>query len=43
MAKLIAEGLGKKLVIKAIGWDGLIPAADSGSIDNYCRDDSNSR
>lgn len=33
MAKLIAEGLGKKLVIKAIGWDGLIPAADSGSID----------
>lgn len=33
IAKLIAEGLGKKLVIKAVGWDGLIPAADSGSID----------
>lgn len=33
IAKLIAEGLGKKLVIKAIGWDGLIPAAGSGSID----------
>ncbi|NLB85209.1 MAG: transporter substrate-binding domain-containing protein [Acholeplasmataceae bacterium] len=33
MAKKIAEGLGKKLVIKAIDWEGLIPAAERGSID----------
>jgi len=33
IAKLIAEGLGKKLVIKAIGWDGLPSALKSGQID----------
>lgn len=33
IAKLIAEGLNKRLVIKAIGWKGLIPAANSGQID----------
>lgn len=32
IAKLIAAGLGKKLVIKAIGWDGLPPAVQSGQI-----------
>jgi putative lysine transport system permease protein len=29
----IAQGLNKKLVIKAIEWDGLIPAVQSGTID----------
>lgn len=33
IAKLIAKGLGKKLVIKAIGWDGLPSAVKSGQID----------
>lgn len=33
MAKIIAEGLGKKLVIKAIDWDGLVAAVKSGEID----------
>ena len=33
MAKKIADGLGKKLVIKAIDWEGLIPAVERGSID----------
>ena len=33
IARLIAEGLGKKLVIKAIGWDGLPSAVKSGQID----------
>ena len=33
IAKLIAENLNKKLVIKAIEWDGLIPAVQSGTID----------
>lgn len=33
IAKLIAEGLGKKLVIKAIDWAGLPSALDSGEID----------
>lgn len=32
IAKLIAEGLGKKLVIKAIGWKGLPSAVKSGQI-----------
>jgi len=33
IAKLIAEGLGKKLVIVKTEWDGLTPALLSGSID----------
>lgn len=33
IAKAIAAGLGVKLEIKAIEWDGLIPALESGDID----------
>ncbi|MDP4152055.1 MAG: transporter substrate-binding domain-containing protein [Bacillota bacterium] len=33
IAKKIAEGLGKKLVIVKTQWDGLVPAVDSGVID----------
>ena len=33
IAKLIAQGLGKKLVIVKTEWDGLIPALTSGKID----------
>ena len=33
IAKLIAADLGVELVIKAIEWDGLIPALESGEID----------
>jgi putative lysine transport system substrate-binding protein len=33
IAKLIADELGVDLVIKAIEWDGLIPALESGEID----------
>jgi putative lysine transport system substrate-binding protein len=33
MAKLIAEGLGKQLVIVKTEWDGLVPALTSGKID----------
>lgn len=33
IAKKIADGLGKKLVIEKIEWDGLIPAVQSGVID----------
>lgn len=33
IAKKIAEELGLKLVIKAIDWDGLIPALQAGTID----------
>lgn len=33
IARRIADGLGKKLVIKAIEWDGLIAALESGEID----------
>ena len=33
IAKLIADGLGKKLVIVKTEWDGLTPAVDSGKID----------
>lgn len=33
MAKAIAASLGKVLVIKAIEWDGLIPALEAGQID----------
>ncbi len=33
IAKLIADGLGKKLVIVPTAWDGLIPALKSGVID----------
>ena len=33
IAKLIAEGLGVSLEIKAIEWDGLIPALEAGEID----------
>ncbi|VEU80046.1 transporter substrate-binding domain-containing protein [Haploplasma axanthum] len=33
MAKSIAESLNKTLVIKAIDWEGLIPALNSGQID----------
>lgn len=33
IAKLIAEGLGKKLVIVPTVWDGLVPAVQSGVID----------
>ena len=33
IAKLIADALGVELVIRAIEWDGLIPALESGEID----------
>ncbi len=33
MARLIAEGLGRELVVRKIDWDGLIPALTSGTID----------
>lgn len=33
IAKLIADGLGKKLVVVPTTWDGLIPALESGVID----------
>lgn len=33
IAKLLAEGMGKKLVIVKTSWDGLGPAVQSGSID----------
>lgn len=33
IAKRIAEGLGKELVIVKMGWGGLIPAVDSGVVD----------
>jgi len=33
IAKIIAEGLGRKLVIVPTAWDGLIPALESGVID----------
>lgn len=33
IAKRVAEGLGKKLVIVATQWDGLVPALTSGKID----------
>lgn len=33
IARLIAEALGVELVIKAIEWDGLIPALEAGEID----------
>lgn len=33
IAKKIAEGLGKELVIVKTGWDGLVPAVQSGAID----------
>lgn len=33
IAKLLAEGLGKKLVLVKTEWDGLIPALNSGKID----------
>lgn len=33
VAKMIAEKLGKKLVIKQIVWEGLIPAVQNGAID----------
>ncbi len=33
MAKLIAQELGLRLVVKKIAWDGLIPALESGEID----------
>lgn len=33
IAKKIAEGLGKKLVIVKLEWDGLVPALTSGKID----------
>lgn len=33
MAKKIAEGLGKELVIVKLEWDGLVPALTSGKID----------
>lgn len=33
MAKKIAEGLGKRLVLVKIEWDGLVPALTSGRID----------
>lgn len=32
-AKIIAEKMGKKLQIKQVAWEGLIPAVDSGAID----------
>lgn len=33
IAKMVAEGLGKKLVIKKLEWDALIPSLESGKID----------
>ncbi|MBQ7026244.1 MAG: transporter substrate-binding domain-containing protein, partial [Peptococcaceae bacterium] len=33
IAKKVAEGLGKELVIVKTEWDGLVPAVDSGVID----------
>ena len=33
IAKRVAEGLGKELVVQKIEWDGLLPALTSGSID----------
>jgi ABC-type amino acid transport substrate-binding protein len=33
IAKLIADGLGKKLVVVPTNWDGLVPALQSGVID----------
>lgn len=33
IAKIIADKLGKRLVVKAIEWDGLIPAVQAGDID----------
>lgn len=33
IAKLIAKGLNKELVIKQVSWDGLIPAMENGAID----------
>ena len=33
IAKRIAEGLGRELVIVKIEWDGLIPALNSGAVD----------
>ena len=33
IAKRLAEGLGKELVIEKIEWDGLLPALQSGTID----------
>lgn len=33
MAKKIAEGLGKELVVVKLEWDGLVPALQSGKID----------
>lgn len=33
MAKKIAEGLGKELVIVKMEWDGLVPALQSNKID----------
>ena len=33
MAKKIADGLGKTLVIKALDWNGLIPALQNGQVD----------
>lgn len=33
IAKRIAEGLGKELVVEKIEWDGLVPAVESGIID----------
>ena len=38
IAKLIADGLGKELVIVKIEWDGLIPAVTSGRIDAVIAD-----
>ena len=37
IAKLIAEGLGKRLVIVKTKWDGLVPALLSGKLMNYRR------
>lgn len=33
IAKLIAKGLGKELVVKQVSWEGLIPAVENGAID----------
>ncbi len=33
IAKIIAKGLGKELVVKQIAWEGLIPAVENGAID----------
>ncbi|MGG3233510.1 transporter substrate-binding domain-containing protein [Priestia flexa] len=41
MAKKIADGLGKELVIVKTEWDGLVPALTSGKIDSELKEEIN--